>query len=107
MKKVWSLFLSSVLILVAASVGAQQPQQPATPPPPPPAYGTPISLDMARFLSAAEWAAQFSGGLVDATRIEALENSGYDASLTGVTPADLADALAAAPRRMRACDRRP
>jgi glc operon protein GlcG len=49
MKKVWSLLLSTVLVLVAASVGAQQqPQQPATPPPPPPAYGSPISLDMAK-----------------------------------------------------------
>lgn len=45
MKKVWSLFLSTVLVLVAASVGAQQP---AAPPPPPPAYGSPISLDMAK-----------------------------------------------------------
>jgi glc operon protein GlcG len=45
MKKVWSLFFSTVLVLVAASVGAQQP---AAPPPPPPAYGTPISLDMAK-----------------------------------------------------------
>jgi glc operon protein GlcG len=45
MKKVWSLLLSTVLVLVAASVGAQQP---AAPPPPPPAYGTPISLDMAK-----------------------------------------------------------
>jgi glc operon protein GlcG len=49
MKKVWSLLLSTVLVLVAASVGAQQqPQQPATPPPPPPAYGSPISLDIAK-----------------------------------------------------------
>jgi glc operon protein GlcG len=45
MKKVWSLFFSTVLVLVAASVGAQQP---AAPPPPPPAYGSPISLDMAK-----------------------------------------------------------
>jgi thiamine biosynthesis lipoprotein len=66
----------------------------------------PISLAMTRFLSAAEWAAQFSDGLVDATRIEALEKSGYDFSLSGVTPTDLDDALAAAPRRMRAAARR-
>jgi glc operon protein GlcG len=45
MKKGWSLLLSTMLVLVAASVGAQQP---AAPPPPPPAYGTPISLDMAK-----------------------------------------------------------
>lgn len=44
MKKLWSLFLSTVLVLVAASVGAQQPAAP----PPPPAYGSPISLDMAK-----------------------------------------------------------
>jgi uncharacterized protein GlcG (DUF336 family) len=44
MKKVWSLFLSTALVLVAASVGAQQ----AAAPPPPPAYGSPISLDMAK-----------------------------------------------------------
>jgi uncharacterized protein GlcG (DUF336 family) len=45
MKKIWSLLLSTVLVLVAASVGAQQP---AAPPPPPPAYGSPISLDTAK-----------------------------------------------------------
>jgi uncharacterized protein GlcG (DUF336 family) len=44
MKKAWSLLLSTVLVLLAASVGAQQPAAP----PPPPAYGSPISLDMAK-----------------------------------------------------------
>jgi thiamine biosynthesis lipoprotein len=48
------------------------------------------------------WAANFSGGLVDPTLVQALERTGYDRSLDGCAPASLEDALAAAPPRQQA-----
>ena len=46
---------------------------------------------------AAIWAAERTDGLLDPTLVDALEQSGYDRSLEGTTPASLAEALAAAP----------
>jgi thiamine biosynthesis lipoprotein len=51
---------------------------------------------------AARWAADASGGLVDATLLGDLEQAGYAESRTGVEPASLAEALATAPERRRA-----
>jgi thiamine biosynthesis lipoprotein len=45
------------------------------------------------------WAAERTGGLVEPTLVRALERAGYAASLDGVTPASLRDALDAAPIR--------
>ena len=45
------------------------------------------------------WAAERSGGLLDPTLVRALERTGYRASLDGVAPASLSDALAGAPDR--------
>jgi thiamine biosynthesis lipoprotein len=45
------------------------------------------------------WAAKHSGGLVDPTLARAIERTGYRASLDGVEPASLVDALAGAPAR--------
>lgn len=47
---------------------------------------------------AAVWAAERTGGLLDPTLVNELELAGYDRSLDGVTPASLAEAIAAAPR---------
>ena len=55
---------------------------------------------VAELVRAALWAAEQSGGLVDAALLGELEREGYAASRTGVAPASLAEALAwAAPRR--------
>jgi thiamine biosynthesis lipoprotein len=48
------------------------------------------------------WAAERSGGLLDPTLVDALERTGYGASLDGVEPGSLAEALRAAPRRTAA-----
>jgi thiamine biosynthesis lipoprotein len=48
-------------------------------------------------VAAALWAAETTGGLVDPTVLPDLARAGYDKSRTGVAPASLADALAAAP----------
>ncbi len=53
-------------------------------------------------VGAGVWAAERSGGLVVPTLLSALEQTGYAASLNGVSPAPLSDALAAAPRRCAA-----
>jgi len=45
------------------------------------------------------WAARRSGGLVDPTLTAALERCGYGASMDGVAPASLREALALAPAR--------
>jgi FAD:protein FMN transferase len=45
------------------------------------------------------WAADRSGGLVDPTLVRALERAGYRASLDGVEPVSLMEALAGAPAR--------
>ena len=48
-------------------------------------------------IAAGLWAAERSGGLIDPTVIDALENSGYAASRARTRPEPLAEALAAAP----------
>jgi thiamine biosynthesis lipoprotein len=53
-------------------------------------------------VAAGVWAAERTGGLVEPTLIQALERTGYAASLDGVASASLPDALAAAPRRSSA-----
>jgi thiamine biosynthesis lipoprotein len=60
---------------------------------------TAASPVLLRALAAALWAARASGGLVDPTILDALEQSGYAASRDGEAPAALADALAGAPPR--------
>jgi thiamine biosynthesis lipoprotein len=52
--------------------------------------------DLAR---AVAWAGARTGGLVDATMVDAIEAAGYAESRTGAIPASLVDALAAAPPR--------
>ena len=66
-----------------------------------------ISRDMASFLGAAKEAARRSEGLVDATRLDGLEDCGYRGSRAGAEPADLAGALAWAPQRRPAAARTP
>lgn len=58
-----------------------------------------VSPLLESLVSAAIWAANESGGLIDPTLVGELESVGYAHTLSGVTPASLADALAAAPRR--------
>lgn len=53
-------------------------------------------------VGAGVWAAERSGGLVVPTLVGALEQTGYAASLNGVSPAPLSEALAAAPPRSAA-----
>ena len=53
-------------------------------------------------VGAGVWAAERSGGLVVPTLVGALEQTGYSASLNGVSPAPLSEALAAAPPRSAA-----
>jgi FAD:protein FMN transferase len=57
------------------------------------------SLLLRQVVAAALWSAEHTGGLVDPTVIDRLEQRGYSASRTGVAPAPLGDALAAAPDR--------
>jgi thiamine biosynthesis lipoprotein len=59
----------------------------------------PASPVMRRFVAAARWAAVRSCGLVDATLVEPLERQGYARSRAGLAPADLHEALQAAPAR--------
>jgi thiamine biosynthesis lipoprotein len=59
----------------------------------------PVSSLTARFVETAIWAARASEGLVDSTVIRDLERLGYEHSLTGHQPANLAEAVEAAPRR--------
>ena len=61
-----------------------------------------VSPLLARFLSAASHARGLTGGLVDATMIDAVEAAGYRESRAEVEPAALSDALAAAPSRRAA-----
>ncbi|MGC2373370.1 MAG: FAD:protein FMN transferase [Solirubrobacteraceae bacterium] len=55
------------------------------------------SLLLRMAVSAALWAAERSGGLVDPTLVEEIEIAGYESSHDGVAPASLQAALAAAP----------
>jgi FAD:protein FMN transferase len=57
-------------------------------------------------ISAGLWAAGRTGGLVDPTLVDMLERAGYAESLTGTTPAPLAEAVAAAPARVPAAPSR-
>ena len=59
----------------------------------------PVSPLVERLVRAAAWAGEASGGLVDATLTGEIEAAGYAASRTGLAPASLAGALAAAPPR--------
>ena len=59
----------------------------------------PASALLRTAVSAGLWAAQRTEGLVDPTVLPALRAAGYAASLAGVAPAGLADALAVAPAR--------
>jgi thiamine biosynthesis lipoprotein len=61
----------------------------------------PSSETMLRFVEAAIMAARLSGGLVDATRLDAVEGAGYTESRSDAEPLPLAQALALA------SDRRP
>ena len=58
-----------------------------------------VSVALGSAVAAAGWAAQRTGGLVDPTMVEALEDGGYAASRAGMKPADLDAALADAPPR--------
>ena len=62
----------------------------------------PASPLVARLARAALWAGKASRGLVDATLAGEIEAAGYAASRSGLAPAPLADALAAAPPRVLA-----
>jgi thiamine biosynthesis lipoprotein len=59
----------------------------------------PVSPLLAALVRAVGWAGDLSSGLVDATRLTALEALGYDRSREGWDGADLDAALAAAPER--------
>ena len=58
-----------------------------------------MSAPLARLARAAVWAGAASGGLVDATLTGEIEAAGYAGSRSGLAPAELAAALAAAPER--------
>ncbi|HEX5194363.1 MAG TPA: FAD:protein FMN transferase [Solirubrobacteraceae bacterium] len=64
-----------------------------------PRWCVPASALLRAAVTAAVWAAEHSGGLVDPTLVGALERCGYDHSLDGEAPASLAEALAVAPAR--------
>jgi thiamine biosynthesis lipoprotein len=59
----------------------------------------PVSTELAAALRAAIRTAELTDGLVDPTLIGPLERAGYVRSRVGAQPADLAEALAAAPER--------
>lgn len=61
-----------------------------------------VSTLLTRLVAASCDAARRSGGLVDPTLVDAIENAGYRNSLAGATPAPLAEALAAHPPVARA-----
>jgi thiamine biosynthesis lipoprotein len=67
----------------------------------------PVSPAVAALARAAVWAHEASGGLVDATLLDAVEDAGYRASRAGQRPAPLSAALAAAPSRRPATTRGP
>lgn len=58
-----------------------------------------VSTTLAVAVDAAVWAARRSGGLVDPTLLAELERAGYRRSRVGIPPADIREAVAAAPRR--------
>ena len=64
-----------------------------------PRHAVPASPLLRRTVAAANWAAERSGGLVDATLLGELERHGYAESWDAIRRADLEAALAAAPPR--------
>jgi thiamine biosynthesis lipoprotein len=62
----------------------------------------PASMLLRAAARAGVWAAEHSGGLVDPTLLDALENAGYADSLDRREPAPLSEALAEAPPRRAA-----
>jgi thiamine biosynthesis lipoprotein len=64
-----------------------------------PRSAVPASPLLRRTVAAARWAAERSGGLVDATLLGALERHGYEGSWDASRRADIDEALAAAPPR--------
>ena len=64
-----------------------------------PRRAVPVSPLLRRTVAAANWAAERSGGLVDATLLGELERHGYEASWDASRRADIEAALAAAPPR--------
>ncbi len=65
----------------------------------------PVTPLMARFAASAAYAAELTGGLVDAALLDELERAGYRGDLG--TPLDLPTALGLAPPRRPASGRRP
>jgi FAD:protein FMN transferase len=59
----------------------------------------PASPLLRQALRAGLWAAELSGGLVDPTLVDQIEQAGYASSRVGAVPAPLRSALAAAPER--------
>jgi thiamine biosynthesis lipoprotein len=64
-----------------------------------PRPAVPVSPELAALVRAAAAAGAWSGGLVDATLLGAIESAGYARSRERFEPVDLATALAAAPSR--------
>ena len=64
-----------------------------------PRPAVPVSPLLRRTVAAANWAAERSGGLVDATLLGELERHGYERSWDPIRRADIDAALAAAPPR--------
>lgn len=67
-----------------------------------PRHTVPVSPLLRAAVGAGLWAAERSGGLVDPTLVQALEQAGYAQSLDGAVPASLQEALDAAPPRQPA-----
>lgn len=65
----------------------------------------PVSAELAAALRAGLRTAELTDGLVDPTLLGPLERAGYASSRIGVPPADLAEAIAAAPERRPASPR--
>ena len=70
-------------------------------------HGVAVSPTLLLATRTALWAARASGGLVDPTILDDLEQAGYARSLAGTAPAPLAEALANAPARRAAAPYRP
>jgi thiamine biosynthesis lipoprotein len=67
-----------------------------------PRRAVPASRLLRAAVNAGLWAAERSGGLVEPTLVQAIEQAGYAHSLVGATPASVSDALASAPPRRAA-----
>jgi thiamine biosynthesis lipoprotein len=67
-----------------------------------PRASIPASELMLQFAGAVSYAGRLSGGLVDATRLDAIERAGYRESREGAEPLELRAALALAPQRQPA-----